>query len=60
MTMMGSCVCVCGEQNGIEVNGKCVMLGRTLIVRATILGGIGVIQQTASQLSRSPPHESFS
>ena len=45
MTMMGSCVCVCGEQNGIEVNGKCVMLGRTLIVRATILGGIGVIQQ---------------
>ena len=35
---------VCGEENGKEVNSKCGKIASSLIVRHTILGGIGVIQ----------------
>ena len=38
-------MCVWCEQSGKEVNGKCGNIASLLIVRVTILGGIGVIQQ---------------
>ena len=39
-------MCVWCEINGKEVNSNCEMLSRKLsIIRHTILGGIGVIQQ---------------
>ena len=38
------CVCVCGEENGKEVKSKCGKIASSLIVRHTMLGGIGVIQ----------------
>ena len=42
---------VCGEENGKEVNSKCGKIASKLIVRATILGGIGVIQHVLKQQS---------
>ena len=39
---------VCGEENGKEVNSKCGKTASSLIVRHTILGGIGVIQQLSA------------
>ena len=44
-------MCVWCEENGNEANSNCEMLGRTLIVRLTILGGIGVTQHVLKQQS---------
>ena len=52
---------VCGEENGKEVNSKCGKIASALIVRITILGGIGVIQHRVTgvlllfALLRMPP-----
>ena len=39
-------MCVWCKQNDKEVNSKCGNIASSLIVRITILGGIGVIQHT--------------
>ena len=42
-------MCVWCEVNGKEVNSKCGKIASSLIVRHTILGGIGVIQHVLKQ-----------
>ena len=46
-------MCVWCEANGKEVNSKCGKIASSLIVRHTILGGIGVIQQWVGSKPKS-------